>query len=459
MDSKQKIEESKPPLCELVQINVGSFFKLCEWDTETDEYNLQDATNIRVFGSVSKEIIQRIIEINIDVLAPLLQFKSGNTDPRSIQIMNLIKLASEYSEEKKLEVFGYSVSDFLHENMDYLSTFLDTHFDQALDDIMKYSPETVAKYKEYGELLSKLYKEGHYNEMVQLFIKINNLAMEFSLHLLLTMINVSYILFLNPTIPSIIDLKSFNLDHMHDVTYETNIELLTTRLAYGAMQIFIINKDRCIVYQRQTIANLASKFSIPKHIQESENPDEIESYIYNAICKKSKVLKGIYPFLAIKREVKIPIERIYNTWNALDNTIKSQVGLQFGFKKGDVFDIMPYIMTLGNSQIVRIREFSRYVVTTMGQLDRNEAKEFTDVLKEFDDVFDYILFPDRKNTVAIGQKLNKELKRSTTKILNLNEFERGKYSGKYLLNEIVINKSHYIKKIFNKLIKQHKNMN
>lgn len=444
---------------QLVKLNIGSFFKLCIWDRGNNKYTTAWDTNYRAYGTISEDILEKIIDINIDVLARLLNFTKINKTNRTTQIMDLFKLASKYSQEKDINIFGYNVSDILEENMSQLTNFLDNHFEQSIDDIIKYAPDLVKRLNSDGEKLKSLYENKKYNEIVELLFKINDICIEFSLHLLLTMLNISYTIFMQLETPSVDDLLEFTKNGINDdVIYELNIEMIATRQAYGALQQFIISEDRKLLYQRQILDNLKDKYNIPNHILESHNADEIELYVYNNICKKSKCLKSIYPFLTIKRDLKIQPEKIYNIWNGLSANKKSEIALSFGFKRGDSFDMLPYIMTVGCNHVERIREFSRYaILTLLSHLDKYDLQQFSDVIKEYDDIFDYVLFPDRNNIIMINEQIHQELKRKPNELFtNINAFERGKYNGKYLLNKIFIGKSQYIKKIINKLMKQHK---
>lgn len=437
-----------------VQINIGSFFKLCKWDKNTDKYELVPDLCYRAFGSISEDILLKIIDINIDILNRLLGFNTSININRSNQIMDLFVLASKYSQEKKIIIFGYDVNEILEENMPQLSNFLDTHFEQSIDDIIQYSPATVKKYNNYGEQLKKLYSEKNYNEIIELMFKINDITMEFSLHLLLTMLNISYLLFIDLSIPTPEQLILLPKEYLNCV-YENDIETIATKLAYGALQQYIINNNRKILYQHQILANLKEKYTIPLFILDSEDADEIESYIYYNICKTSKALKTVYPRLAIKRELPEPTppDKIYNVWNGLDANKKSELALSFGFKKGDSFDMLPYILTIRTKYIERIREFSRFAIQTLlSQLDKIDIKHFGDLVKEYDDIFDYILFPDRENIIKIIDQHKKG--EPNTIYTNVNAFEKGHYNGKYLLNKIVIGKGQYFQKILHKLLKQ-----
>lgn len=439
-----------------IKLNLGSFFKLCIWDRKANTYELIYNKSHRAFGTISEDILKKIIVINIDVLTRLLGFNTDVNINRSKQIMDLFILASKYSQEKEIKIFGYDVNEILEQNMSQLTNFLDTHFEQSIDDIIQYAPDTVEVYKEYGTRLKKLYEEKKYNDVVELLFEINDITMEFSLHLLLTMLNISYLLFINLSMPSVDDQKEFPGIDDKNVHYEMNIELIATRQAYGALQQFIINEDRKILHQNQILSNLKEKYNIPKHILDSDNANEIELYILNNICKRSTPLKMIYPHLAIKRDLVPQIDKIYNVWNGLEANKKSELALSFGFKRGDSFDMLPYILTNGLPHITRIKEFSRYAIQTLlSQLDKSDMRQFKDILKEYDDIFDYILFPGRDSTVKVNDQINAKLDRpNKDQITNVNAFESGTYNGKYLLNKIFIGKSQYIKKLLNKLLKQ-----
>lgn len=441
-----------------IKLNLGSFFKLCIWNRETNTYRLTYDKNYRVYGTISEEIVKKIIDINIDVLTRLLNFNTDVNINRSQQILDLFILASKHSQEKELKIFGYDVNEILQQHMSQLTNFLDTHFEQSIDDIIQYAPDTLKQYHEYGEKLKEIYAEKKYNDIVELLFKINDITMEFSLHLLLTVLNIAYLLFIELTIPSVDECLEFPHIETKNVVYELNVELIATRQAYGALQQFIVSTDRKLLYQRQILSILQEKYNIPKNIIDSKDADEIESYIFNNICKKSKALKTAYTFLTIKRDIKIPTDKIYNIWNALDSNRKSEIALSFGFKRGDSFDMLPYILTMGANHVDRIKEFSRYAIhTLLTQLDKTEIQHFSDLIKEYDEIFDYVLFPDRTKIVDVTEQLNRDLKRDPSETFtNINAFERGKYNGKYLLNKIFIGKSQYIKKILNKLMKQHK---
>lgn len=440
-----------------VKLNVGSFFKLCIWDRNTNKYSLEYDSNSRAFGTISEDLLKKIIDINIDVLTRLLGFNNVSVHlSRAKQIAELFELASKYSQEREIKVLGYDINELLKENMAQLTNFLDTHFEQSIDDIIYFAPDVVQKYNNYGKELKKLIDEKKYNEIIELLFKVNDITMEFSLHLLLTMLNISYLLFMDLSMPTVDDCNMFPHIKNKDVTYCLDLEIIATRLAYGSLQQFIVNEDRKFIYQEQLLANLKDKYNFPAHILQSKDTNEIELYVYNNICKYSKTLKSVYPYLAIKRKINVEPCKIYNIWNRLDNNKKSEIALSFGFKKGDTFDMLPYILTIGTSHVDRIKEYSKYTIhTLLSQLDKHDIDNFTDIIKQYDDIFDYILYPDRKNVIEINEKISNELNREpSNEFININAFEVGKYNGKYLLNNIFIGKGQYIKKIIHKLTKQ-----
>lgn len=436
-----------------IKLNIESVFKICILNESTNTYRLQPNKVIRVYGVISENILRKIIDINIDVLKRLFVFKTlEHKIDRSAQINELIELACKHSKDEKLQLYGYNIGDILRDYTPQLTAFLDTHFEQNIDDIIEYAPDVYEHYQKLGAKIEKCYIEKKYNELVQLLMEANDITMEFTIHLLLTMINISYILFAKLSVPTSEEENEFISEHNKNknIVYETNLDNITLRKAYGALQQFIINNDRDIMYQRQLMDALSEKYDFPEYIRKSSNSDEIEAYIFNKICKQSTDLKSYYPMLTIKREFQVDFGKIYNIWNNIQNNEKCKLAHSFGFKRGESFNMLPYILTRGKTtHIDRIKEFARYTIKTLvsTNLNKTDASHFNDIFKDYDKIFDYLLFPDRENIM----KFNKMYKK-VDDITNINAYENGPYNSSFLI-KFVIDKSDYIRQIIIRLLK------
>lgn len=428
-----------------VTVNIGSVFKLCEYTVETDSYRLIPNKCARVYGNIPRNILQKILNINIYVLRNLLQMKLPSDYDHPKEIIDLLMLTIQYSKINNRNLFGYDIQEVITKNMDSISDLLESQFDNGIAEIIRHEPKLVASYREYGVALTKHMEAGDWSQVLETMFVVNNLAREFSLHVFLYMLNIFYIVFIDLTKPS-------TKDQSPSITYERQHDVIAIRLMYGAIQQLMVNDDRNLLTMRQEMAILERSHNFPQNVRDSEDAHEIESYIYKKIVAPSKEVRAVFPYLTIKREVKPTAECVYTKWEALPQNKRSVVARSLGYQMGEEFTLLPYILTRHMRHRERVREFVRYMLPMVIKryIPKEERKNFADFLGEYDGIYEHILFPNREVIVRLNEQMGQ-----TKVIKNINAFEDGKYSVDYLVG-LCMDKGEMLKKMFTKIIKKNR---
>lgn len=415
----------------LIKLHVSNIYKGCRWHMETDAYKqINYSESPYAEGMIDEDILARLIKLNISLLWKLLDlpnYQNYDVESESLFIFGEMIKHVKINNQK---IFGHSLEDFINDNKSSLISFLlELKFDSVIEKFKSVKPAAFAQYADFGKQIQASLEGGKYNECVRILLNVNNMCQDFAMHMILQIISLSIFLFMRLT-------RGSNPNN----NYETNMDTIAIRRIMMAFQKLIIDQSRDLYYVRDALNVFSRRINIPKQISQSQNVEEIERYIFNRIISENKEIKNIYPSLAIKKQDVNQSERldnIYHRWNRVSANTQASILLALGFRVGEDANIFPYILSLDSSYILRRKAFTKYIMHRVikDHIPKDLKDDVNEFVKNFDEIWDHILLPDRENWVNVNKMTNPNSKT----IICCNHFEDGQFSFPKLLKLLFTN--------------------
>lgn len=374
-------------------------------------YSQHFVSNRVIEGSIDKSILIKIIELNMYLLQKLLDNKDDKHKTKNLK-NNLHILFNELITITQLtDIIVLDVS--LAHWFEYIwPRIMDAINEKLLD-------ESFSIYLRYGDMnlvnrendsIKKAMEKKDYSTAVNSLLALNRIVYtNSSLGMVLCSISELYVVFMN-----------------HSEQNEK--DNLVTHIFGSYLQKLILDDS-------------GYKMSL-RNYGNNRNISPIESVLARELCN-NRQLKDSLPILNIGKKYKNnpytdeQILKMYDKWDNAKSEIK--ISISNCLKIDQNTDLIPFIFTYNSDRITRVR---LYVKWFLGNRLRQLPDEYKNILvpyyMQFDQIFDQILFPNRKlyEKIWSDNANNKMFEKDV--LLNINGFENGEFSLHKILLKLIV---------------------
>lgn len=383
----------------------------------TKEYSQAPFPDKCITGSIEKDILDMIINMNLHVVKGLFQSQDKKyigSNWSEDKLRTLFNRLATMTRSKDITVVGRAVSEWFDQ---IIPVILQTLTESAIED-------TLNMYKKHGDMkrirviesiiIASIDKQD-YNTLVNVLFDLNRVLFpNYAIGMLLCVVSELYVVFLD----------------MNSVDDGMERDDVVVHILSSYLQKLLYEDDAYII----NLKNYCDENNI--FVKYDAN---IEKVVYKRIISKKPVL-DMFTTLGLK---VVNIERLYNRW--MQSKPNERYAIYQNLNILPDFDILPYILTIGiNDRFERLRPHIKIQLASRLAMAKPEIKDaILPYYAKYDEMFNHILFPNDGvgtydvKTKEIPATETSEAIPATDYTINANRFNVGEFSMRSLLTDFI----------------------